>query len=79
MTQEEVERDLYGAPAQHSEYRKGDIIKFADPDVPGGLDQAEVIYVAECAGGVPQSYFVLPQSTGFPVLVLASEIIEARS
>lgn len=68
--------ELYGAPARHSEYAPGDLVRFRDPEAPGGIDTGTIIYCCERKGLTPVSYMVLPDSTGFPCPVLASDIVE---
>lgn len=73
------EEELYGRAAAHSEHKPGDQVKYRDPEAADGIDTGEVIYCCERQGHVPVSYMVLPASSGFPVAVLASDIVEDPS
>lgn len=70
------EQELYGPPARHSEYTAGDRVRYRDPEAIDNIDSGTIIYCCERQGNLPLSYMILPDSTGFPIPVLASDIVE---
>lgn len=66
--------DYGGELAKHSEHRPGEQATF---ETAGQLQTGEVLHVSNGPGG--QMYIVENTETGFPEILLASEIIEPKN
>ena len=66
--------DYGGELARQSEYRPGEQAGFEDAT--GQLQHGEILHVSNGPGG--QMYVIENTETGFPDVLLASEIIEKR-
>ena len=76
MEEGDRNEELFGAPARHSKYKAGELVKYRDPEAPGGIGTGKIIYCVERQEERSLTYMVLPYKSGFPVPVLASDIIE---
>ncbi len=76
---EQEEQELYGPPARHSEYSKGQRIAFhgrlelEGPDA-YGTRYGDILYVAAATSGMPMHYVVGPD-VGFIEFVYQREIL----